>query len=88
MNSMKEFKDLIFEDVAAIGGNKSIMEFDNNYGVIVFNTPHSYMGKLGLYTVDITYDGEIVVEIPTSINPIGHLTETEITEIMHELQKL
>ena len=85
---MKKFKDLIFEDVAAIGGNKSIMEFDNGYGVIVFNTPYTHMGKLGLYTVDIIKNGEIVVEIPTTINPIGHLTETEITEIMEELQKL
>ncbi len=85
---MKKFRDLIFEDVAAIGGNKSIMEFDNGYGVIVFNTPHTHMGKLGLYTVDIIKDGEVVIEIPTTINPIGHLTETEITEIMEELQKL
>lgn len=85
---MKSFKDLVFENITTFTSSKSNIEFNNGYGVIVFNTPNTHMGKLGLYTLDIIKDGEVVIDIPTSINPIGYLTETEITEIMYELQKL
>ena len=85
---MKTFKDLVFEEHGGMfGGIQSQMKFDNGYEIFVAKTRFTYGGSHGLYEIEVVKD-KLSSNPPISGNIIGHLSESEVTDVMIYLQKL
>ena len=89
---MKTFQDLEFEqlnDAPYMVGKKSLMQFDNGFGVSVVSHSYSYGGRSGLYEVAVLdKDGLLTYETPVTNNVIGYLNEEDVTDIMKQVQEL
>jgi hypothetical protein len=86
---MKTFKDLIFKEHGGMfGGIQSNIKFDNGYEIFVAKTKFTYGGSLGLYEIEVIKEDTILSNPPIMGNIIGHLSESEVTDIMLDLQKL
>lgn len=85
---MKIFK---FKDLTLIkvhDGLGAALDFDNNYGVSVVRHQFSYGHKKGLWEVAVLLNGRLCYDTDITQDVIGHLTKTEVSEIMHQVQML
>lgn len=95
---MKTFADLVFGEHTLMTGLQALMFFDNGYGISVVRFKTSF-GSYGSYTDNenewevtilfgkekewsITYDTEISNDV------IGHLSDSDVTDIMIKIQNI
>lgn len=67
---------------------KRTHKFDNGYGASVIMNDMSYGGKNGLYEIAVTLDGSICYDTEITDNVIGHLTLTEVDDILENISNL
>jgi hypothetical protein len=92
IKEMKTFNDLEFStlpEVYGIGKRARIM-FDNGFGVCVIQSDGTYGGLNGEYELSVLDhpEGNPVYYTPITGDVIGYLSESEVTEVMSEVQKL
>ena len=85
---MKTFRNLKFEPNFYGDGIRSVMEFDNGYGVSVIRSNTSYGGLSGLYELAVLKDGSLCYDTPITDDVLGWLTKDRVTEIMKQVQEL
>lgn len=84
----KTFVDLVFVNTVGPLGVKCNLYFDNGYGVSVVRNPYSYGGLLGLYELAVLDSDGITYTTPITNDVMGHLTPSEVSDIMIKVQKL
>ena len=88
---MKTFEDLEFTPIndPYLSGKRSRMMFKNGYGVSVVSHTHSYGGKDGLYELAVLdFDGNITYDTPITSDVLGHLSESEVTDYLTQIEQL
>jgi len=87
---MKEFKDIdMMPHPLHPEGVCGRVFFKNGYGISVVRHSYTYGGTKGLYEAAIlNKDGRITYKTPITNDVIGWLTESEVTELMHQIQSL
>ena len=90
-----ESKHLIFKDLKFVptepflDGIKSLLHFENGYGVSVVKHKYSYGNGKGLYEMAImNKDNDIVYNTPITEDVLGYLTEDDVSNYMIKVQKL
>lgn len=58
------------------------IEFENGYGVSVIET------HWGLKDVRVMHDGKLCYDTPITSDAMGHLTDTEVMEIIEQVKQL
>ena len=87
------FDELDFSTRAnKLSGKQAVVFFGNGYGASVIQGYGTYGGEEGLYELaviwgsdadwDLCYDTEITEDV------IGHLTESEITDLLKRIEEL
>lgn len=84
---MKTFKDLQFKKQPISDGLAAKMSFENNYGVSVIRLKGSY-GFPDLWELAVLYHDKLCCTTPITPDVVGHLTESEVTKIMADVQNL
>lgn len=85
---MKTFKDLIFTEEMYTSSVRSVITFENGYGVSVVKGPLTYGGKQGLYELAVFKDGEIHYDNPVAKGDVvGYLREEDVSDAMLVIQK-
>lgn len=86
---MKTFNDLTFKTLPDGMGISARTFFDNGYGVSVVKGPYTYGGPNGLYELAVlNSDGEITYDTEITNDVVGHLTESEVTNVLKQIQSL
>jgi hypothetical protein len=87
---MKTFNDLDFNPHPnGMGGVQARIPFPNGYGASVVCNPFSYGGREGLYEIAVlNSEGRITYGTPITDDVIGYLNETEVTDILKQIQSL
>ena len=62
------------------------MKFDNGYGVSVISD--GYGSESGLKELAVLHNGGICYDTPITSDVIGHLTDTEVMEIIEQVKQL
>ena len=98
MKNYKTFKDLIFKPHTAGEGLQATMLFKNGYGVSVIRFKigsygyGSYTSNENEWELAVLFgtedDYDLCYTTPITDDVIGHLTETEVTDIMIKVQNL
>lgn len=70
------------------GGMQKEYKFDNGYGASVVCSPYSYGGTQGLWEIAVLHSDEIVYDTPVTDDVIGYLSETEVEEILDQIEAL
>lgn len=91
---MKTFEDLEFKPHRHMPGLQAIMYFPNGYGVSVVRFKlmldssmyGSYTSNEKEWEVAILKDGKLCYTTPLTDDVIGHQTDSEVTEIMRQVQ--
>ena len=97
MKNLKTFKDLKFKAHLAGNGKQAVLMFPNGFGVSVvrFKTEFGY----GSYTSNesewelavLTGDGKsnkLTYNTPITDDVLGHLTNSDVTNVMKKVQQL
>lgn len=91
LKTMK-FTDLNFESRHIDGGIRAQHFFSNGYGVSVVRFPGSYGYEQDLYEVAILKgnpdDFDLCYDTPITDDIMGHRDETDVENIMEEVQSL
>ena len=84
------FKDLYFTPTDNfLNGIKSLLHFENGYGVSVVKHQYSYGYGKGLYEMAIMdKDNDIVYDTPITDDVLGYLTEDDVSNYMIKVQRL
>jgi len=89
---MKTFKDLEFIEMNDLfyKGIQCRVQFDNGYGASIVSHNYSYGGKEGLYELAVLDEnGKLHYDNPISNGDVrGYLNESEVTEILKQIQEL
>jgi hypothetical protein len=89
---MKTFKDLEFIEMKDLfyNGVQCRIQFDNGYGASIVRHNYSYGGKEGLYELAVLDDnGKLHYDNPVANGDVrGYLNESEITELLKQIQEL
>jgi hypothetical protein len=87
---MKTFQDLDFNPHPnGMDGVQARILFPNGYGASVVCNPFSYGGRDGLYEIAIlNSEGRITYDTPITDDVIGYLNETQVTDILKQIQSL
>lgn len=87
---MKTFKDLVFKahENTRHFDTRSVMEFDNGYGVSIITGEMAYSSEAAPYELAILHKGEICYHSGITEDVIGRLTADEVSEIMIKVQSL
>jgi len=89
---MKTFKDLEFIEMKDLfyNGVQCRIQFDNGYGASIVSHNYSYGGKEGLYELAVLDEnGKLHYDNPISnVDVKGYLNESEVTEILKQIQEL
>jgi hypothetical protein len=89
---MKTFKDLEFIEMKDLfyNGVQCRIQFDNGYGASIVSHNYSYGGKEGLYELAVLgEDGKLHYDNPVANGDVrGYLNESEVTEILKQIQEL
>lgn len=90
-NNMKTFNDIVFKyhPMGSDFGVLSKTMFDNGYGVSVVKSEYTYGGPSGLYELAVLdSEGHVTYDTPITGDVIGYLEESQVTDIMEQVQKL
>ncbi len=93
-DSMKTFNDLEFighpsySYDSKIKATQACMDFPNNYGVSVINSPGCYGWEQGLYEVAVLYKDNITYSTDITDDVLGFLSAEEVTKVMKQVQEL
>ena len=80
--NLVEMYNLIF-------GIRFTYQFPNGYGAIVIRPRFSYGGPSNLWEVGVlNRHGELCYETPVTNDVIGHLSESEVDEILRQIADL
>jgi len=86
---MKTFNDLDFKPHPHVDGVVSRITFENGYGASVVKHDFSYGGKDGLYELAVLdTKGEITYSTHITNDVVGYLNESEVTDLLEQIQKL
>jgi hypothetical protein len=89
---MKTFKDLEFIEMKDLfyNGVQCRIQFDNGYGASIVRHNYSYGGKEGLYELAVLNEnGNIHYDNPVANGNVrGYLNESEVTELLKQIQEL
>lgn len=91
---MKEFKDLKFEPHFVGEGLMGRMDFENGYGVSVVRlqmptgTYGSYTSNDDEWELAVFEDGSITYDTPITDDVLGHLSDSDVTDVMKRVQEL
>jgi hypothetical protein len=89
---MKTFKDLEFIEMKDLfyNGVQCRIQFDNGYGASIVSHNYSYGGKEGLYELAVLDEnGKLHYDNPVANGDVrGYLNESEVTEILKQIQEL
>lgn len=87
------FDDLDFKLKGdGLSGVQATAFFDNGYGVSVIKGPYSYGGDKGLYELAVfkgdENDHSLCYDTPITGDVLGHLTESDVTTHIAEVEAL
>jgi hypothetical protein len=89
---MKTFKDLEFIEMNDLfyKGIQCRIQFDNGYGASIVSHNYSYGGKEGLYELAVLDEnGKLHYDNPVANGDVrGYLNESEVTELLKQIQEL
>jgi hypothetical protein len=89
---MITFKDLEFIETNDLfyNGIQCRVQFDNGYGASIVSHNYSYGGKEGLYELAVLNEnGNIHYDNPVANGNVrGYLNESEVTELLKQIQEL
>jgi hypothetical protein len=89
---MITFKDLEFIETNDLfyNGIQCRVQFDNGYGASIVSHNYSYGGKEGLYELAVLNEnGKIHYDNPVANGNVrGYLNESEVTELLKQIQEL
>jgi hypothetical protein len=89
---MKTFKDLEFIEMKDLfyNGVQCRIQFDNGYGASIVRHNYSYGGKEGLYELAVLDEnGKLHYDNPVANGDVrGYLNESEVTELLKQIQEL
>jgi hypothetical protein len=89
---MITFKDLEFIETNDLfyNGIQCRVQFDNGYGASIVSHNYSYGGKEGLYELAVLgEDGKLHYDNPVANGDVkGYLNESEVTELLKQIQEL
>ena len=86
---MKTFNDLKFHVHPMGVGVRAVMKFENGYCASVVSTPYSYGGDNGLYELAVLdSEGNLTYDTPVTSDVEGHLTKSDVTRLMEQIQSL
>ena len=85
---MKTFNDLDFQPMKMGLGTIARINFDNGYGASIVQSPYSYGGDDDLYELAILKNNDICYDTPITDDVIGYLSEEQVTDYLHQIQKL
>jgi hypothetical protein len=89
---MKTFKDLEFIEMKDLfyNGVQCRIQFDNGYGASIVRHNYSYGGKEGLYELAVLDgNGKLHYDNPIANGNVrGYLNESEVTELLKQIQEL
>ena len=89
---MKTFKDLEFIEMKDLfyNGVQCRIQFDNGYGASIVRHNYSYGGKEGLYELAVLDgNGKLHYDNPVANGDVrGYLNESEVTELLKQIQEL
>ena len=85
---MKTFNDLDFQPMQFDVGIQARINFNNGYGASVIKSPYSYGGNQDLYELAVIKDVTICYDTPITDDVIGYLSEEQVTDYLHQIQKL
>jgi hypothetical protein len=89
---MKTFKDLEFIEMKDLfyNGVQCRIQFDNGYGASIVRHNYSYGSKEGLYELAVLDDnGKLHYDNPVANGDVrGYLNESEVTELLKQIQEL
>jgi hypothetical protein len=89
---MITFKDLEFIEIKDLfyNGIQCRVQFDNGYGASIVSHNYSYGGKEGLYELAVLNEnGKIHYDNPVANGNVrGYLNESEVTELLKQIQEL
>lgn len=81
---MKIFKDLKFEPW--LGGTRAVLNFDNDYGVIVLLGDEFYSNGIDTYELAVLHNNYLCYSTEITDDVLGYITEDEVTNVMLKLQ--
>lgn len=84
---MKQFKDLEHKPHSIGNGTQATMDFKNGYGVSVVKFEGSY-GYPELWELAVLHEGSLTYNTHITNDVLGHLSETEVTDVMKQVQEL
>ena len=94
---MKTFKSLKFKKHHVSIGNvpkmfksakRAVLKFKNGYGISVLFGECFYANGIDEYEIAVLYGDSLCYDTPITDDVIGHLKESEVTEIMKQIQLL
>ena len=89
---MKTFKDLEFIEMKDLfyNGVQCRIQFDNGYGASIVRHNYSYGSKEGLYELAVLDEnGKLHYDNPVANGDVrGYLNESEVTELLKQIQEL
>lgn len=86
---MKTFNDLEFTQHSQypLLDQQALMDFPNGYGISVVTGEHAY-ANTNTYEVAVLNNDALCYDTPITDDVVGHCTESKVTEIMKQIQKL
>lgn len=86
---MSGFDDLKFKPWPERDGKSARYQFANGYEVSVIRHKYSYGYDQGLYELAVCdRAGDICYDTPVTDDVCGHLTESDVTELMQKVEAL
>lgn len=89
---MKTFKDLKFEEhyfsPFCKEAKQAKMNFENGFGVSVLFGNCFYSNGRNTYEVAVLKNGGLCYDTEITTDVLGHLTKSEVTEVMKKVQNL
>ena len=82
------FKDLEFKDQSNYVTIQALVYFPNGYGASIVRGPFTYGGPNGLYEIAVLKGESICYNTPVTSDVLGHLSESDVEEVLRQIEAL
>lgn len=88
VNNAVKISNLVFEPRATVGGQRAIVNFDNDYQASVITGGWAYATEDAPYEIAVMCNYDLCYDTPITNDVLGYLTEEAANDILQQIANL